>query len=171
MTNKEFFIQTWKNEMGPTLNAIKGLPSDMTKLNYQCNEKAKTASELISHFLGHAEVINNAADNFIADEKAATKLFKSKEDAAAYFEKNAASVIEKLNSVDDNVWNEQLISFRLDGHELFAYPMSNIFWMLMFDIIHHRGQLSTYYRHMGVRNPQIYGPTAEDIEEMTSKKN
>ncbi len=43
---------------------------------------------------------------------------------------------------------------------------SAIFWMFMFDIIHHRGQLSTYYRHMGVRNPQIYGPTAEDMEAM-----
>jgi uncharacterized damage-inducible protein DinB len=171
MTNKEFFIQTWQSEMGSTLNAIKGLPSDMTKLNYQPDAKAKTASELISHFLGHAEVMNNAADTFIAEEKSATKLFNSKEDSAAYFEKNAAAVIEKLKSIDDTTWDEKPISFRFDGHELFAYPMSNTFWMLMFDIIHHRGQLSTYYRHMGVRNPQIYGPTAEDMEEMAAGKN
>ena len=49
--------------------------------------------------------------------------------------------------------------------------MSNLFWTLMFDIIHHRGQLSTYYRTMGVRNPQIYGPTAEDMEAMLAGKN
>ena len=49
--------------------------------------------------------------------------------------------------------------------------MSAIFWTVMHDIIHHRGQLSTYYRHMGVRNPNIYGPTAEDMEEMKAKAN
>ena len=47
--------------------------------------------------------------------------------------------------------------------------MSAMYWMMMFDIIHHRGQLSTYYRQMGVRNPSIYGPTAEDIEPMMAK--
>lgn len=160
----------WQDEMAPTLSAIKGLPPDMSKLNYQPNEKAKKATELLSHFLGHAEVMNNAADTFIADEKTEIKLFKSREEVADYFEKNAASVIEKLKSTDDKTWNEQIISFRLDGQELFAYPMGNTFWMLMFDIIHHRGQLSTYYRHMGIRNPQIYGPTAEDMEAMKAMK-
>ena len=64
-----------------------------------------------------------------------------------------------------------MVEFQLNGNKLFAYPMSAMFWMFMFDIIHHRGQLSTYYRHMGVRNPSIYGPTAEDMEEMMAAKN
>jgi len=170
MTNKEFFIEMWKSEMASTTSAINGLPSDMSKLNYRHDEKGKKANELLSHMLGHAEVLNNAVDNFIADEKTATKPFNSKEDIAAYFEKNATAVSDKLKSVDDNVWNEQIITFRLDGHELFAYTMRDTFWMLMFDMIHHRGQLSTYYRHMGVRNPQIYGPTAEDMEAMKAGK-
>jgi len=170
MTNKEFFIQTWGNEMASTLSAINGLPSDMTKLNYRCNEKSKSAAELISHFLGHAEVMNDSIESFIADEKTETKLFNNKEDVADYFERNAKAIIDKLKSVDDKTWDEQKVSFRLDGQEFFAYPMSNTFWMFMFDIIHHRGQLSTYYRNMGVRNPKIYGPTAEDIEEMSAGK-
>jgi len=109
MTNKEFFIQTWESEKAPTLSAINGLPSDMSKLNYQPDAKAKKATELISHLLGHAEVMNYAADSFIADEKTETKLFNSKEDAAAYFEKNATAIIDKLKSTDDKTWNEQLI--------------------------------------------------------------
>lgn len=171
MTNKEFFIQMWQNEMNSTKSAIRGLPDDLSKLGYKCNEKAKTASEILSHFLGHAEVMNNAADNFIADERSETKLFVTKDEIADYFEKNANSVTDKLKSMDDNVWNDQNVSFRFNGHELFAYPMRDTCWMLMFDMIHHRGQLSTYYRHMGVRNPQIYGPTAEDAEEMSKNKN
>jgi hypothetical protein len=115
MTNKEFFIQTWESEMAPTLSSIKGLPSDMSKLNYKSNEKAKNAAELISHFLGHAEVMNDSIDTFIADEKSETKTFDSKEDAAVYFEKNAKSIVEKLKSIDNKTWDEQKISFRVDG--------------------------------------------------------
>jgi uncharacterized damage-inducible protein DinB len=171
MTNKEFFIQTWQGEMPRTLSAINGLPADMTKLNYQCNEKARSAEALISHLLGHAEVLDNSVGSPVANERSAITKFASKEDAASYFEKHATSVAEKLKNVDDATWEQQIVTFQVDGNDLFAYPMFNIFWMLMFDIIHHRGQLSTYYRHMGVRNPSIYGPTAEDMEAMAAAHN
>jgi len=171
MTNKEFFIQTWQNEIPKTLSAINGLPNDMTKLNYKCDEKARSAAAILGHALGHAEAMCNATDNFIADEKSVHQPFRMKEDIVAYFNRYARLLADKLGSVDDRTWDEQPIDYQVDGHSLFAYPMSNTFWMLLFDIIHHRGQLSTYYRHMGVRNPQIYGPTAEDMEEMAALQN
>ena len=39
----------------------------------------------------------------------------------------------------------------------------------MFDTVHHRGQLTTYYRPMGMPNPSIYGPTAETMEQMMAE--
>jgi len=167
MTNKEFFIQTWQNEMKSTLSAVRGLPTDMSKLSYKCNEKARSAAEIIGHMLPHAEAICNATDTFIAKEEYSKK-YESIEDAALYFEKYAKLLVEKLKATSDETWDNQIVEFQLAGHKLFAYPMTNMFWMFMFDIIHHRGQLSTYYRHMGVRNPSIYGPTAEDIEAMAA---
>jgi uncharacterized damage-inducible protein DinB len=35
-------------------------------------------------------------------------------------------------------------------------------WGFLFDIIHHRGQLSTYLRPMGSTVPSIYGPSADE---------
>jgi uncharacterized damage-inducible protein DinB len=35
-------------------------------------------------------------------------------------------------------------------------------WFTLFDLIHHRGQLSTYLRPMGSTVPQIYGPSADE---------
>lgn len=171
MTNKEFFIQTWKSEMPSTMNAINGLPDNMDLLSYKSDDKARSAAAILGHMLGHAEVMCNATDSFIAEEKSAYKQFSSKKEIASYFEKFGTLLTEKLKAIDDKTWGEQIIEFHFDGQKLFAYPMINTYWMLMFDIIHHRGQLSTYYRHMGVRNPQIYGPAAEDMEAMTAKKN
>ena len=165
MTNKDFFIQTWQSEMKKTAGAVRALPKDMTKLSYKCNEKARSAEEIIGHMLPHAESMYKATDNFIAAEVTG-KTFNSIEDAANYFERSATLLVDKLQATDDSTWNDQVVDFYVDGNKLFAYPMSSLFWTLMFDIIHHRGQLSTYYRQMGVRNPPIYGPTAEDMEAM-----
>lgn len=170
MTNKEFFIQTWQAEMKRTLSAVRGLPADLEKLNYKCDEKARSAADIIGHILPHAEALSNAVDSFIAIEQTG-KQYESVEAAALYFEKYATLLAEKLKAVNNTQWEEQMVEFHLNENILFAYPMSNMFWMFMFDIIHHRGQLSTYYRHMGVRNPQIYGPTAEDMELMPATKN
>ncbi len=168
MTNKEFFIKTWNSEKASTLSALNGLPDDMSKLSYKCDDKARTAEAIIGHIVGHVEVMCESIDSNIANEKSDYPKFSSKVEAAAFFEKYADMLVEKLNAVDEKKWEEQIIDFQFDGNSLFAYPMSNTFWMFMFDIIHHRGQLSTYYRSMGVRNPQIYGPAAEDMEEMHS---
>jgi uncharacterized damage-inducible protein DinB len=35
-------------------------------------------------------------------------------------------------------------------------------WGFLFDIIHHRGQITTYLRPMGSTVPQVYGPTADE---------
>ncbi|MCG2459262.1 DinB family protein [Flavobacteriaceae bacterium F89] len=169
MTNKDFFVQTWESEMQITLNAVNALPKDMDKLNYRCDEKARSAAEIIGHMLPHAEAICNATKTFVADEKTERK-YSSVAEAAGYFKKNASQLVKNLKGVDEKTWEEQIVEFHHNGHKLFAYPMSAIFWIALFDIIHHRGQLSTYYRHMGVRNPNIYGPTAEDMEEMMAKQ-
>jgi uncharacterized damage-inducible protein DinB len=169
MTNKEFFIQTWQSELKKTAVAVRALPKDMSKLSYKCDEKARSAAEIIGHMLPHAESICKATHSFVAAEHTG-KSYDSIEDAAIYFEKYATLLVDRLQATDNETWNKQIVEFYLNGNKLFAYPMSNMFWMMMFDIIHHRGQLSTYYRRMGVRNPQIYGPTAEDMEVMMESK-
>jgi uncharacterized damage-inducible protein DinB len=171
MTNKEFFIQTWQAEMKTTLNAIKSLPADKTKWAYRCHEKTRSTADIIGHILPHAEVLSNSTQTGIADERTKPRQFTSTEDAVAYFEKWATSTAENLEAMDDTAWDEKIIDFQVDGNSLYKLPMGKYCWMLLFDIIHHRGQLSTYYRLMGVRNPNIYGPTAEDIEEMMAAKN
>lgn len=167
MTNKDFFIQTWQSEMKRTLGAVNGLPKDMDKLNYRCNEKSRSAAEIIGHILPHAEAMSNSTGSFILAEKA-NKEFASTAEAAAYFENHATQLVENLQAIDEKTWEEQVVEFTLNGNKIFAFPMSAMFWTFMFDIIHHRGQLSTYYRSMGVRNPPIYGPTAEDMEALTA---
>jgi uncharacterized damage-inducible protein DinB len=41
-------------------------------------------------------------------------------------------------------------------------PVSEFLWMIFFDAIHHRGQLTTYLRPMGSKVPAIYGPSGDE---------
>jgi len=40
-------------------------------------------------------------------------------------------------------------------------PRQVMAWILLFDAIHHRGQISTLIRPMGGKVPSIYGPSAD----------
>jgi hypothetical protein len=41
-------------------------------------------------------------------------------------------------------------------------PAAPMAWSFLFDLVHHRGQLTTYLRPMGSTVPQIYGPSADE---------
>ncbi len=64
--------------------------------------------------------------------------------------------------MDDATW-EAPGRFLLDGRVVYEYPRRDLAWMLLFDGLHHRGQLSTYLRPMGGKVPSIYGPSGDSI--------
>lgn len=164
MKNKEFFISHWNKEMKRTLGAIKGLPSDIGKWEFKPDPKSRTAKQIIGHILPHAEELKNAVDSKIIDEKEVH--FKSVDEAHKYYETHSLQLIDKLTNVDDETWENEMVSLTVNGNKIYEGKMMDMYWVLLHDTIHHRGQLSTYYRQMGVRVPSIYGPTAEDMEAM-----
>ena len=48
------------------------------------------------------------------------------------------------------------------GQEVMSEPGYDNAWGFLLDMIHHRGQISTYLRPMGSTVPQIYGPSADE---------
>jgi uncharacterized damage-inducible protein DinB len=57
---------------------------------------------------------------------------------------------------------EQQVPMTYEGKEVMKMSATDTAWGFLVDIIHHRGQLSTYLRPMGAKVPQIYGPTADE---------
>ncbi|MBV6477555.1 MAG: hypothetical protein HGGPFJEG_00294 [Ignavibacteria bacterium] len=114
MTNKEFFLKTWNNEMASTMSAINGLPDNMESLNYKSDEKARSAAAILGHILNHAEEMCNACEKFIIEEKSTHKQFNSKQEIASFFEKHARLLTDKLNAVDDKTWESKLVCLLLN---------------------------------------------------------
>ncbi len=164
MTNKEFFQQCWKSELTPTITALKALPS-ADKLGYKPAPKNRSAKELVDHFVSHVEDLIEAVETGILNHRVMAD-YPTTENAIAAFETGSDRLLTLLNDVDETTWNEKNIPMMVMGNKFGEGSLSKTCWMFLFDLVHHRGQLSTYYRPMGAAQPSIYGPTAEMVEAM-----
>jgi uncharacterized damage-inducible protein DinB len=167
MTNKEFFQQCWRAEVEPTLIALKALPS-AEKLDYKPAEKNRTAKELVDHFVSHVEDLVEAAETGVLNHRVMAS-YATIDDAINIFEKETVNLMSLLDAVDDKTWDEKKVPMLIFGNNVGEHTLGATCWMFLFDLVHHRGQLSTYYRPMGVMQPAIYGPTAEMTEQMAAK--
>jgi len=162
MTTKEYFLKMWMDEAKSTINALKALPAD--KLDYRPHPKTRSAKEIVDHIVPHAnevvEVLEKGVLNYVTDAN-----YPTTQDAINAYETANAKLEKAIASVDDNTWNEKIVPMMVGGKNVWECPLRDMCWTFLFDTIHHRGQLSTYYRPMGTRNPSIYGPTAETMEE------
>jgi uncharacterized damage-inducible protein DinB len=167
MTNKEFFIKTWQQEQAITIIALKALPEGET-LNYRYQPKSRSIKELTDHFVSHAEDLVEALEDGVLNHRFAAS-YDSIAKAIEVFEKTSARLIQLLKATSDANWNDKDITMFVFGNPLDTTKLGNRCWQFLLDIVHHRGQLSTTYRHIGATQPAIYGPTAEMIEAMMAK--
>ncbi len=87
---------------------------------------------------------------------------KTREELLARFEQETAdtrAALAKLTDADmAKPW-----SFSWEGKKMFEMPRGVALRRMCFNhLIHHRGQLTVYYRENGVPLPGMYGPTADE---------
>ena len=167
MNNKEFFQHCWKSEISPTLIALNALTSP-EKLGYKPAERNRTAKELVDHFVSHVDDLVEAVESGVLNHRINAN-FADTNSAIEDFEKGSEKLLSLLDSVDEKTWEEKNIPMLIFGNKVGENPLGQTCWMFLFDLIHHRGQLSTYYRPMGLVQPAIYGPTSEMVEQMMAQ--
>lgn len=161
MTTRNYFISCWREELPITVNCLRNVPEE--RWNWQPHRKTRTAKELIDHIVCHAEDLEEGVQNGIINHRLSTN-YASIDEAIHQFEQHSANLLNLIAATNDDDWNHKIIPLVVFGSTAFELCMRDMCWRLFFDVIHHRGQLSIYYRPMGVPNPSIYGPTAEIME-------
>jgi uncharacterized damage-inducible protein DinB len=176
MTNKDFFIASWQRESDITAKAFRSLPNDIAKLNTKHHPKFRSPWEIVNHIGPHSKELLQAVTEGKSDlvnegqfDLKGPNIFKDVETAAKSLEDYTAKFIDALKNVDENTWTTKVIPVYWGTMKLFEMPLMQLSWTLLLDIVHHRGQLSSYYRLVGAKQPDIYGPTAEMEEAMMSK--
>ena len=178
MTNRDFFIASWKRDSAITAKAIRSLPQNMLKLNMQHHPKFRSPWQLVNHIAPHAKELVQGLSSDRIDlvneglfPMDGPNIYKSLEDAAVDLETHSAKLIDLVNSCSDADWETKKVPVYWGEMKIMENSVMQHCWMMLWDTLHHRGQLSSYYRLLGVSQPELMGPTTEVEEAMFSKAN
>jgi uncharacterized damage-inducible protein DinB len=149
---KALFTKFWTDESKTTRNVLARIPEGS---DYKPDPKSRTAQEIAWQIVCEEKMIIDALENGKA-EWAPPEMPKSMKDVLAAYEKQSAGMGNRWNALSADRWNGTLEFF---GSQRPASPMA---WSFLFDIVHHRGQITTYLRPMGSKVPQIYGPSGDE---------
>ncbi|HLF57720.1 MAG TPA: DinB family protein [Thermoanaerobaculia bacterium] len=152
MDERTLFIDFWTNESKTTRNVLARIPEGS---DYRPDPKSRTAHEIAWQIVCEEKMIIEALESGRAEWAPPPTPATMKEVLQAY-EEQSAELDQRWKKLPAERWNGTLEFF---GSRRPASPMA---WSFLFDIVHHRGQISTYLRPMGSTVPQIYGPSADE---------
>jgi uncharacterized damage-inducible protein DinB len=152
MSDKPMFTTFWTNESATTAKVLARIPEGS---DYRPDPKSRTAHEIAWAIVCEEKMIIEALESGKA-EWAPPPLPATMKEVADAYEKQSAEIARRWQALPDARWDGQLDFFGT------ARPASPMAWSFLFDIVHHRGQISTYLRPMGSTVPQIYGPSGDE---------
>lgn len=157
-SNQEFYAQCWAHELPAFVRVLKALPQQ--ELHYKPHEKNTCAGDLAWQLAVEQGQLVSLFDTGVINWEPSQRP-DSIEGIVAEFERASEEVKKRLANIDDAKWSSPG-DFRAGGQSVWAAPVQEIAWGFLFDMVHHRGQLSTYIRPMGGKVPSIYGPSGDD---------
>jgi uncharacterized damage-inducible protein DinB len=156
MTNREFFLARRKVEWPAFESVLKALPAE--RIDYKPHEKSPSAQQLVWTLAQELAAANQLCDT--GETSFPTAPAPSVDVMLAAFEKNYRGLEERVRKMDDAAWAKPG-KLKSGGKVVMEQAAGEFLWMLLFDAIHHRGQLAAYLRPMGGKVPAIYGPSAD----------
>ena len=152
MDERTLFTNFWVNESKTTRNVLARIPEGS---DYRPDAKSRTAQEIAWQIVCEEKMIIEALETGKAEWAPPPMPATMKEVLEAY-EKQSAGMDQRWKALPAERWEGTLDFF---GGQRPASPMA---WSFLFDIVHHRGQITTYLRPMGSTVPQIYGPSGDE---------
>ena len=152
MDEKALFTTFWVNESETTRKVLARIPEGS---DYKPDPRSRTAKEIAWQIVCEEKMLIDALEQGKAEWAPPQTPGTMKEVLGAY-EAQSATMADRWNALPAANWQGEMEFF---GSRRPSAPMA---WSFLFDIVHHRGQITTYLRPMGSTVPQIYGPSADE---------
>jgi uncharacterized damage-inducible protein DinB len=158
MSTREFFLQRWEQEQPAFAKVLRAIPEGQLayKPHERCTPAGALAWQLVEEQKQLAEMLDTGEVRFALTQHPAAA-----SDISSEWEKATDALRAKLKSADDAKWSGKAKLVMGEGAE-WSDTLENMCWGYLFDMVHHRGQLTAYLRPMGGKVPSIYGPSADD---------
>jgi uncharacterized damage-inducible protein DinB len=158
MDEKSLFLKFWKKEAPATRKVLSRIPQQTTE--YRPDPKSRTARE-IAWLIVREEIVLGEGLQKGTLEWTEVEAPSTMKDVVEAYDRHHDELTRKLEELAAARW-EAKVPFTFGGQVVMQETGYANAWGFLFDIIHHRGQLSTYLRPMGSTVPAIYGPSADE---------
>ena len=154
MDDRARFLKVWENEATTTRKVLARIPEGSA---YRPDPKSRTAREIAWLIVREEIALGDGLAKGVLEwsEVPAPAAMK---DILDEYDRHHATIFGTLQAAK---WDER-VPFMFDGKQIMNETAADNAWGFLLDIIHHRGQLTTYLRAMGSTVPQIYGPSADE---------
>ncbi len=168
MTIGQSMLPEFDEEMQNTRKVLERVPDE--KWNWKPHEKSGTVGWLAGHvatMVGLLPVtINTEELDYapIGGPAFEPPKIDNRKELLAEFDKNVAESRAALAKVSDA---EMMKGWKLlaGGKEIFTLPRAAcIRGMVLNHHVHHRAQLTVYFRLLGIAVPGLYGPSADEMQ-------
>lgn len=155
MIKKDDLLAILRKEFETTKRVMRAYPND--QIDYRPHERSSDARKLMSTFVFEMYLLKA---HILGETIQVSRYMEYKpndtETVLQDFEKESAEALQGIEQMTDDELTKT-ISFAgkdFTGHSFIL--------MMLFDQIHHRGQLTVYVRLAGGKVPSVYGPSADD---------
>jgi len=165
MTIAQSLLPEFDQEMANTRRTLERIPED--KLMFQPDPKSMTLGRLAGQIAempgwGTMTLTQDSLDLAPGGKHMEPFVLKSRQQALDELDKNVKATRKALEKASDQDMMKDW-SLLMDGKVLFTMPRITVIRsMVMNHVIHHRAQLTVYYRMVGVPVPALYGPSADE---------
>ncbi len=161
MTIADGFLAEFDAEMKTTRRLLERVPVD--RLDWTPHPRSRTLGALATHVTELPRWGERFAQKSFTIGSTKAPELKTTAAFLARFDENVAAGRAGIASMPDEGMREEFSVFRPDGSVFFKLKRALILRnFLLSHLIHHRGQLTVYFRQNDVPLPSIYGPTADE---------
>ncbi len=158
MDEKALFLKFWKKEAPATRKVLSRIPQEQS--DYRADPKARNAREIAWLIVREEIALIDGLEKGVL-EWAEVPTPATVREILDTYDRHHDDLTSRLERLSRARWGRQ-VPFMFGGQEVMRETGYENAWGFLFDIIHHRGQLSTYLRPMGSTVPSIYGPSADE---------
>ena len=153
MDEKSLFTKFWANEAKTTKKVFSRIPENN---EYKPDPKSRTAQQIAWQIYCEESMLIDMMETLKVAPWKPIPMPPSMKEIADKYSKQSDDIVARLKALPVSKWEGSLEFF---GKQRGASDMA---WSFLFDIVHHRGQITTYLRPMGSTVPQIYGPSGDE---------
>lgn len=159
MSAFESYVRTLGQEIARTERLVDEFP--VAEIGFRPHERSSDAQRLLWTFAVEARMVQLATTEGASLANAMVAAPGSADELIAGIKENHRLLLNHLKSLEEGKV-PATVQFMTGPGKYADIPIMDFLWMMLFDHIHHRGQLSVYVRMTGGRVPSIYGPSADE---------